>query len=218
MSNYKLIIFDMDGTILDTLADLANAINHTLKHFGYPTRSQCEVRSFLGNGSRYLVEHALPADKAVVAELVDQILAYYSAYYKEHCAIYTKPYAGILELLAKLREQKRLIAVVSNKPDFGVQALCQCHFPGLFHFACGERVGIRRKPAPDSVKEVLRTLQIQPNEAVYIGDSEVDIATAKNAGLDAVIVTWGFRDKDQLIEAGAPRLAASVKELEDILL
>lgn len=218
MNNYKLIIFDMDGTILNTLADLANAINHTLEHFGYPTRSQSEVRSFLGNGSRYLVEHSLPADKAVDAELVDQTLAYYSAYYKEHCAIHTKPYSGILELLAKLREQNKLIAVVSNKPDFGVQSLCQCHFPGLFHFACGERQGIRRKPAPDSVLEVLKKLQLQPQDAVYIGDSEVDIATAKNAGLEAIIVTWGFRDKDQLIKAGASRLAASVKELEDMLL
>lgn len=218
MNNYKLVIFDMDGTILDTLADLTNALNHTLKHFGYPERTQQEVRSFLGNGSRYLVEHALPEAIATDSRQVELLLDYYSRCYKENCAIHTKPYTGILELLAKLKEQKKLIAVVSNKPDFGVQALCQCHFPGYFHFACGERQGIRRKPAPDSVLEVLRKLQVQPQDAVYIGDSEVDIQTAQNAGLEAIIVTWGFRDAEQLLEAGAPRLVNSVQNLEEILL
>lgn len=218
MSSYRLVIFDMDGTILDTLTDLSNAVNHTLKHFGYPERTQQEIRSFLGNGSRYLIEKSLPANNAVIPTKLELLLDYYNSYYKENCAVHTKPYKGIWELLLKLKHENKLIAVVSNKPDFGVQELCQHHFPNLFDFACGERTGIRRKPAPDSVQEVMQRLKVAGKEAVYIGDSEVDISTAQNAGLEAIIVTWGFRDADQLIKAGAPRLVSSIQELEKILL
>lgn len=218
MNNYRLVIFDMDGTILDTLEDLCNAVNHTLEYFGYAKRTQQEIRNFLGNGSRYLIEKSLPDNKAVSPTQLELILDYYSSYYKKNCAVHTMPYSGILELLLKLKQAKKLLAVVSNKPDFGVQELCHCHFPELFDFYCGERPGIRRKPAPDSVQEVMQKLRIAPSDTVYIGDSEVDISTAKNAGIHSIIVTWGFRDKEQLLNAGAENLADSPSELKELLL
>ena len=216
---YKLVIFDMDGTILDTLADLYAAINHSLAHFGLPQRSLPEVRSFLGNGSRRLVELSVPQDtNKARAALIEELLNYYSAYYKAHCAEKTQPYDGITSLLAELRGSGVLTAVVSNKPDFGVQKLCAEYFAGLFDFYCGEREGIRRKPAPDSVLEALYRLNVRPQDAVYIGDSEVDVATAVNAGLDCIAVSWGFRDMPVLQAAGARTIVSSVENLKAKLL
>lgn len=214
--HYKLVVFDMDGTILDTLADLSAAINHTLSCFGLPQRSREEVRGFLGNGSRRLVE--LSAPQGTPASRVDELLAYYSAYYKEHCAVHTCPYNGVPELLRVLRQRGVLTAVVSNKPDFGVQKLCAQYFAGLFDFYCGERAGIRRKPAPDSILEVLRRLGVRPEDAVYVGDSEVDVAAAANAGLNCLAVSWGFRSVTELQAAGARDIVNSTGELQARLL
>jgi len=212
---YKLAIFDMDGTILDTLVDLANAVNYALAKAQLPQRTLPEIRSYLGNGMLNLIRLSAPAgtNTEAIAALKDT----FTEYYKAHCSENTKPYSGIVELIEKLRAAGVKTAVVSNKPDFGVQLLVQEHFPTSFDAAVGERAGIAKKPAPDSVNEVLKELNIDRGEAVYIGDSEVDIATAKNEGMDGVIVTWGFRDEDYLKEEQAQILVHNIQELKAAL-
>ncbi len=212
---YKLAIFDLDGTILDTLEDLADATNYALGAHGYPGRTIEEVRRFVGNGIRKLIERAVPAGLA--KEEIDRVHETFSAYYQQHCADKTRPYEGVLPLLERLRAAGCLTAVVSNKADTAVQPLCRRYYNGLFDYAVGERAGIRRKPAPDSVQEVLRRLQVNPEEAVYIGDSEVDIQTAENAGLDSIIVTWGFRDRAYLESQGGRRFVDRPEEIEQII-
>ncbi len=213
---YKLAIFDLDGTILDTLEDLADAMNYALGEHGYPGRTIEEVRCFVGNGIRKLIERAVPAGLA--KEEIDRVHETFSVYYQQHCADKTRPYEGVLPLLERLRAAGCLTAVVSNKADAAVQPLCRRYYNGLFDYAVGERTGIRRKPDPDSVQEVLRRLQVEAADAVYIGDSEVDIQTAKNAGLDSIIVTWGFRDRDYLESQGGRRFVDRPEEIEQIIL
>ena len=210
--NYELAIFDMDGTILDTLQDLHDTLNYVLGMHHFPLRTIDETRRFVGNGIRKLVERALPAgsDDATI----DRVFASFKEYYKDHCAVATKPYDGITELLKELREAGIKTAVVSNKADFAVQELCETYFKGLFDCAVGEREGVRRKPSPDSVYAVLEKLAVAKEHAVYIGDSDVDLATAENAGLPCIAVTWGFRDRDFLEAHGASEYA---KEPMDIL-
>lgn len=212
---YKLAIFDMDGTILDTLVDLANAVNYALAEAQLPQRTLSEIRSFLGNGMLNLIRLSAPEGSSpeAIADLKDT----FTAYYKAHCSENTRPYTGIVGLIEELRAQGVKTAVVSNKPDFGVQLLVQEHFPTSFDVAVGERTGIAKKPAPDSVNEVLRQLAISREEAVYIGDSEVDIATARNSGMDGVIVTWGFRDEAYLKKERAQILVHSIQELKSAL-
>jgi phosphoglycolate phosphatase len=213
---YKLAIFDMDGTILNTLEDLTDSLNHTLKAFGYPVHSIDNVRRFVGNGIRKLIERALPADST--EERIDEVFAAFMPYYNEHCADKTKPYDGISELILELRNAGCLTAVVSNKADSAVQELCVKYFNGLFDAAAGEKPGINKKPAPDSVNLILDTLKLSANDAVYIGDSEVDIATAKNSLMDAIIVSWGFREVPFLKEHGAEIIVDTPKEVKDIIL
>lgn len=213
---YKLAIFDMDGTILDTLVDLAEAVNYALRKAGLPERSLQEVRSYLGNGMLRLIRLAAPEDAS--AELLAELKETFTEYYKAHCSAHTRPYDGIVELIEELRARGVKTAVVSNKPDFGVQLLVQDYFPTSFDAAVGERIGIAKKPAPDSVNEVLRLLDISREAAVYIGDSEVDIETARNAGMTGVIVTWGFRDEDYLLSLKPDALVHDIKELRSELL
>lgn len=213
---YKLAIFDLDGTILNTLDDLADSLNFALKSSGFPERSVDEVRGFVGNGIRKLIERGVPAEADIAA--VDKVHSDFTAHYKVHCADKTRPYDGITELLVKLRKSGCLTAVVSNKADYGVQELCADYFPGMFDFTVGEREGIRKKPAPDSVKEVLRTLGVSNKEAVYIGDSDVDIETAKNAEMDCIGVEWGFRGREFLETHGAKVIAAKTEDIERIIL
>lgn len=213
---YDAVIFDMDGTILNTLEDLAGTLNYSLRCYGFPERTLPEVRSFVGNGIRMLVRRGCPA--GTPEEVQEKVYEAYQPYYKEHCADKTRPYDGIPELIASLRKAGIKTAVVSNKGDIGVQDLCRCFFDGLFDTAVGERTGIRRKPAPDSVNEVLSILRIPKERAVYIGDSEVDIETAANAGIDCILVEWGFRTREALEAAGAGRIARDVRELEGFLL
>lgn len=208
---YELAIFDLDGTLLNTLEDLADSMNAVLKQFGYQERSLAEVRNFVGNGIRKLVERSAPSGTA--SEEIDRMFAAFLPYYKEHCADKTKPYEGIRELLTSLRERGVKIAVVSNKADTAVKTLCEQYFPGFFHEAVGERAGIARKPAPDTVNEVLKNLQTKKAKAVYIGDSEVDVQTAQNAGLDCIAVSWGFRDVTVLKAAGAQNIVAAPEDL-----
>lgn len=213
---YKLAIFDLDGTILNTLEDLADAVNYALGEHDFPARTIDEVRRFVGNGIRKLMERAVPA--GLEKEEIDRVHETFSVYYQQHCADKTRPYEGILPLLQRLRAAGCLTAVVSNKADEAVQPLCRRYYDGLFDYAVGERPGIGRKPAPDAVLEVLRRLQVDAAHAVYIGDSEVDIQTAANSGLDSIIVTWGFRDRAYLESQGGRRFVDRPEEIEEIFL
>ena len=213
---YKLAVFDMDGTILNTLEDLADSTNYALKANGLPERTIDEVRRFVGNGIRLLIERAVPTDTD--KELTDKVFDTFKEYYKTHCAVKTRPYDGIKDVLLELRKAGCLTAVVSNKADFAVQDLCKVYFDNLFDFAIGEREGIKKKPAPDSVFEVLSKLNVEKDNAVYIGDSDVDFATSVNAGMDVIMVGWGFRDEEFLREKGAKRIIKQPSEIHDIIL
>lgn len=208
---YQLAIFDMDGTILNTLEDLADSLNYALSCSNYPTRTLDEVRNFAGNGIRKLIERAVPAGTS--PEELEQVYADFTAYYPKHCYDKTKPYSGIMETIQNLRKQGIKTAVVSNKADYGVQILCKQYFDGLFDYAVGEQTGVQRKPAPDSVNTVLDKLKINRKNAVYIGDSDVDIDTARNAEMDCISVDWGFRDPSFLQQHGAKIMVSSPEEL-----
>lgn len=211
----KLLIFDLDGTILNTLDDLAASTNYALEQNSMPKRSLEEVRAFVGNGIRKLIERAVPGGSSEAEKKA--VLESFTTHYKAHSADKTRPYKGIPEVLAQLKIQGFQLAVVSNKADFAVQSLCETYFPGTFTFVVGEREGIRRKPAPDSIYEVLEQLNIPKEEAVYIGDSDVDAETAKNAGIDLIAVTWGFRDREVLEAMGAKVFAQTPKEILAVL-
>lgn len=199
--NYKLIIFDMDGTTLNTLEDLRNSLNFALEKSALPERTLEEVRSFVGNGIQKLIERSVPT--GTPKETTAGVFADFTEHYTAHCSDYTKPYDGIPDLILTLKEMGYLTAIVSNKADYAVQALCEKHFPNLFDAVAGEKAGVMKKPAPDTVNNVLLQLQIDRHSAVYIGDSEVDIETAKNADMDCIAVDWGFRTPAELIQAGA---------------
>lgn len=198
---YKTIIFDLDGTLLDTLDDLTDATNAALKKCGLKSRTRDEVCSFVGNGIAKLIERAVgEAGK----EYQEEALAEFKSYYAAHCADKTAPYEGILSLLKTLQAQGIKTAVVSNKVDFAVKSLAKTYFDGLLLSAVGENeaAGIRKKPAPDSLLAVMKELSATADSTAYVGDSEVDIQTAKNAGVDCICVTWGFRKKAYLQEEG----------------
>lgn len=212
---YKAVLYDMDGTVLDTLADLTDAVNHALAEFNMPHRSAEDVRRNLGNGARRLIEGLVPAgtDEAVTA----RVLAAYMPYYDAHCRIKTAPYDGICALMRRLNAAGVKQAVISNKPDPAVRELAEVFFPGLLELAVGESAAARRKPSPDMVEAAARQMGMALGECVYVGDSEVDIATAKHAKLDCISVTWGFRSAQELLAAGAEQLAANVDELYALL-
>ena len=198
---YDTVIFDLDGTLLDTLDDLTNSTNFALKKMGYPERSREEVRSFVGNGVKKLIERAVPQN--TTEKETEAALACFKKHYAIHSADLTKPYDDIIHLLDKLIEHGFRIAVVSNKLDDAVKALCKQYFGDRVLVAIGERQGIAKKPAPDTVNEALAQVYAHPFDAVYIGDSDVDIQTAENAKMDCISVTWGFRDEAFLTENGA---------------
>ena len=210
---HKLAIFDMDGTILDTLADLKNSMNYTLEQFNCPKRTLDEVRLFVGNGIRNLIIRAAPP--STDENTIDKMFAVFNEHYAVHCNDNTRPYDGIADLLKQLRINGVKTAVVSNKADYAVQTLVEKFFSGLFDYAVGEKAGVRKKPCPDSVNEVLKTLNIDRKDAVYIGDSEVDIATAENAKMDCISVDWGFRDRDVLIKNGATVIVSKTDRLSE---
>lgn len=215
MLKYKLVLFDLDGTILNTLEDLADSLNYALGRSGFPRRSLDEVRRFVGNGIRLLIERGVP--EGTGAEETDRVHADFTAHYLLHSSDKTRPYEGVTQLVEKLRGMGARTAVVSNKADAAVGPLCDRYFPGLFDLAVGERPGVKRKPAPDCVSAVLRELGVDRDRAVYIGDSEVDIETARNAGLDCVIVDWGFREADFLRERGAETIASTPEQVLELL-
>lgn len=210
------IIFDMDGTLLNTLDDLMDSVNYCLEKRGFPLRTLDEIRSFVGNGIGKLIERAVPAgtSKADVEDCTREMIAYY----KDHSAIKTAPYEGVLDLLKTLNERGIKTAVVTNKEQDIAQVLCADTFLGLFTVVVGAREDLAAKPAPDGVLEAMKALQVSAEECLFVGDSEVDIETAKNAGLASVGVLWGFRDQTVLEEAGADYLIASVDELSKLVL
>ena len=201
------ILFDLDGTLLNTLEDLTNSVNYALQQHGCPQRSPMEVRSYLGNGAKKLIASALPegSDEALLTE----VFATYLAYYGEHSQIKTRPYDGILEALAELRKEFP-IAVVSNKPDSSTKPLCKKFF-GEEIYALGEASDCPRKPAPDMLYRAMAAIGV--DTCIYVGDSEVDVLTAKNAGVKCLSVLWGFRDKDMLAENGASYFCDDPKNL-----
>lgn len=212
---YQTAIFDMDGTILETLEDMCGSVNVTMNHVGYPRRTMDEVRRFVGNGAAKLIERCMPA--GAEDPRYPAALEFYRAYYDAHAQIKTGPYPGIPELLNQLSREGVRLAVVSNKPDEAVRALTERYFPGVFPVAIGNRDGWATKPAPDSVYEAMRLLGARRESTVYVGDSDVDVDTARNAGLDSIIVTWGFRDEDFLRAHGAQHLAHNTDELYEML-
>ena len=214
--SYKAVIFDLDGTILDTLQDLANSVNHALRTHGYPERTLDEVRGFIGNGIRVLMRRSCPADISEAAQ--EEALATFRVHYDAHWKDFTGPYGGIRDLLAALKERGIRTAVVSNKIEPAVIVLCDEHFPGDFEYMVGNRPDLAPKPSPDSVNEVIGKMGLDKQDIVYIGDTEVDIQTADNAGIDCIGVDWGFRDGDYLRDLGAKYIVNTPMEVLDIVL
>jgi phosphoglycolate phosphatase len=212
MNEIKAVLFDLDGTLLDTLEDLADATNYILKKHGYPERSLKEVRSFLGSGAAHLIRSALPCD--VEDAVFEGCLKEYVEYYRENSKHKTAPYPGILALLAFLKGKGIKTAVVSNKPDAPVKVLCADYFGDIY--ALGERPDCPRKPAPDMIRRAMAQLGI--DSCIYVGDSDVDVTTAKNAGMPGLFVLWGFRDRQQLEAAGAENFCDDPGKLADMLL
>lgn len=212
---YQVAMFDLDGTILDTIEDLMISVNVGLSECGYPTRTLDEVRRFVGNGVRKLVERAVPAGSTKEEE--EAVFSIFTEHYRVHCADHAKPYPGILELFEKLKQAGVRIAVVSNKPDYGVQSLCQEFFAGYVAYAAGNQDGIARKPDPQPVQMALDALGVTKEQAVYIGDSEVDIATARNCEMDGISVDWGFRPRRVLVENGATKIVSTAEVLWECL-
>lgn len=209
----KAVIFDLDGTLLNTLVDLADSTNYALSRFGYPTRTIEEVRQFVGNGVAKLIERAIPEGKN--NPNFEKCLAIFKENYAQNMYNKTAPYNGIIEMLSNLKSKGIKIAVVSNKFDLAVKELCKKYFEGVIDFAAGENEaqGIRKKPAPDTVISVLNEFNFAPEDAVYVGDSDVDIMTAKNSKMPCISVTWGFRDEEFLLENGATILINAPSEI-----
>ena len=208
---YSTAVFDLDGTILDTLDDLHNAVNHAMEVFGLPLCTRVQTRARVGNGVRVLIAKSVPEGTA--PELEEEVFEEFRAHYAAHSNDLTRPYEGIPELLTTLKERGLRLAVVSNKADEVVKELIAFHFPDCFEAVAGESPTVRRKPAPDSTNRVLELMDVDKQSACYIGDSEVDILTAANAGLDCISCTWGFRDEDELLAQGATCIVHTTDEL-----
>lgn len=199
------ILFDLDGTLLDTLEDLTDATNYALGKFGFPPRSLEQIRKAVGGGAANQIRRSLP--EGTPEDLVQQILAVYKPYYAEHCQIKTRPYEGVLSALAELK--KYPMAVVSNKPDTAVKPLCRQYFPGIY--ALGETADCPRKPAPDMIYKAMAAIGVE--RCVYVGDSEVDVITANNAGMPCLSVLWGFRDRETIAQAGPTHFCERTEDM-----
>ena len=208
---YRGVLWDMDGTVLDTLEDLWAAVNVSLRRFSLPEASLEAVRAGLGNGAAHLISCVTPEEKR------DEVLAFYKPWYDAHCNLKTRPYPGILPLMGALRAGGVRQAIISNKPDPAVQELAKSYFPGLLDSAVGESETVRRKPNPDAVLAAVKQMGLNVADCVYIGDTEVDLATARNAGMACIAVSWGFRSRAQLLAAGATQIADTAEELEKLL-
>lgn len=212
---YEAVIFDLDGTLLNTLEDLKDSVNYGLKKYDMQERTLEEIRRFVGNGIQRLIQLAVP--KGTGLEEENKVFDAFKEYYKVHCNDKTDLYPGISNLLAELKKRGFAMAIVSNKLQEGVDALSRQYFKTYLDVAIGAREGIQKKPAPDSVIEALRLLDIPKERAVYVGDSEVDIATAQNAQMDCITVTWGFRSRKEQEAAGADIFVDKPEEIIPLL-
>lgn len=213
---YSLAIFDLDGTLLDTLGDLHASVNFALRKFGFPERTVDEVCSFIGNGVVRLMERSTP--DGVDSETQQKCLNVFRKYYLEHMSDTTVPFEGVTELLSLLRGRGVKIAVVSNKLHTAVEELCESCFPGLIDKAVGVSVETERKPSPVNVIKTASLFGVDLSDCIYIGDSEVDVQTAHNAGIKCIGVTWGFRAKEELLRAGCDFIADSADEVKEFIL
>ena len=213
---YKLAIFDLDGTLLDTLGDLHASVNFALREFGFPERTIDEVRRFIGNGVVKLMERSTPdnTEESVQKECLDV----FRAHYLEHMSDTTAPYANVIDLLKNLRKKGIKVAVVSNKLHTAVEELCDSYFTGLIDKAVGVLVEAERKPSPINVMRTAELFGAELHECIYIGDSEVDVQTAHNADVQCIGITWGFRDRDCLLENGCDFIADTADEVYELIM
>lgn len=216
MKKYSTVIFDLDGTLLNTIEDLTNALNHTLQEFDMPTRTLPEVQSFVGNGLRLLLIRAIPQGED--NPQFEEVFAAFKTYYTDHCKEATAPYPGIMELLKTLQEHEIPMAIVSNKNDAAVKRLAADFFEGIISVAIGEKNGVRKKPAPDTVFTALEELGESADSAVYVGDSEVDLQTAANSGMDCISVAWGFKGRAFLEKEEASHIVDTPEEILGFLI
>ena len=212
----KFIACDLDGTLLDTLDDLCNSVNYSLRTNNFPERSLAEVRTFVGNGIRLLIERSVP--EGTSKELIDKTFECFKTYYAVHCNDKTKTYPGVMDMLKELKKNGYKIAVLSNKAQYAVTKLCDIYFNNLLDDAVGARENVAKKPSPDALYICAENNNINLNNVIYVGDSDVDVATANNAGVKGIAVTWGFRSRELLIKCGAENLADNTDELLQILL
>lgn len=217
MKKYDTVIFDLDGTLLNTLDDLTESVNYVLSKYSCPTKTVREICSYVGNGVKLLMERAVPM--GAENPHFDEMLAEFVSYYEAHCNDKTAPYEGILDLLSDLKARGYKMAIVSNKFDSAVKDLSKLYFKDMMSAAIGENeaMGIRKKPAPDTVIQALSELGSDQSSSVFVGDSDVDFKTAQNSGLDCISVLWGFRDKEFLQGCGASVFASTPKEVLEII-
>ena len=211
----KTVIFDLDGTLLYTLEDLKDSVNFALSKFNYPQKNLEEIKNFVGNGVKVLMELSIPQGKN--NENFDECLAIFKTHYAQNMYNKTKPYDGIIEMLENLQNLGFKTAVVSNKFDLATKELCKKYFAEKIEIAIGESENIRKKPAPDSVFKVMEILNSNKNSTYFVGDSEVDIQTAQNANLKCISVTWGYKNEEFLLKNGAKFLANSPQEILKII-
>lgn len=213
---YDAIIFDLDGTLTDTLADLKNSVNFALRQFDFPERTTDEIRSFVGNGVKSLVFSSVPENTSEA--VAEKCLSVFKEHYAANSLVETKPYDGIIEVLKRLKENNIKTAVVTNKMHSAAVDIVKSFFGNLIIVTVGQVDGMVQKPQPDGIYKALDLLGVSKERAVYVGDSEVDCITAKNADIPCIGVTWGFRDRDVLISNGADFIAETVLELNDLIL
>lgn len=213
----KAVIFDLDGTLLDTLEDLANACNYALRSCGYKEHDVKEYVRFVGSGRYVLIQRILPEVDRENKEVINKVLALFDQYYGEHMIDTTKPYDGIIDMIDELKKNDIRLAVVSNKPDEFAGEVVKKYFGDKFEITYGQRVNHAVKPDPRTIYEVIDYLKVSKKECVYVGDSDVDMITAKNANVKSIGVAWGFRGKDELINAGANYIIGDPSELLELI-
>lgn len=214
----RLCIFDLDGTLVNSLQDLADCCNAILEEEGFPIHPLDAYRHFVGNGIAKLIERIIPENKRT-ADLVADLRRRFDERYRAHCLDATKPYPGIVELLSACREEQIGLAVLSNKAEPFAKFICQETFgDSAFNAVCGQKPEVPKKPAPDGIFSLLKEFDVQPEEAVLVGDSNVDIQTAQNAGIHSIGACWGFRGSEELKQAGAEALAVSPKDCQNIIM